>query len=157
MFSATSRECQSLFSAAPPKILDEWPETVVQFLEWLLPKERVLAKLAAEDCELQDLRSAASQIGPRSLASRRDCVLRHIDYILLKRGLFSFYSTLVNLYIAARTELQSLVDRASKLILSTACDDKTLELLQVAQSRVLSAWPLRVLFGAPAICSGDQV
>ena len=44
-----SDQYQRTFSQAPPKLIDERPECVKFFLEWLIPRQDVLRKCVAQD------------------------------------------------------------------------------------------------------------
>lgn len=116
----------------PPKIIEERPECVAEFLAWLLPKQSQLAQLVAADLATRSVSAQSAVVARATLSSREECLRRHVDFVLLKKGLFLLYNCKAHPHIAATSTFQALIDKAASIILSTAIDDSFLELMQVA-------------------------
>ena len=56
IFAESSREFVKLFERSPPGLVDQRPECVGEFLEWLIPRQATLAKLVEKDLTQRDLR-----------------------------------------------------------------------------------------------------
>ena len=123
-----SRDCQALFGKAPPTLVDGRPECYWVFTKWLVPKQTLLAKMVAKDLETRDLKMKQAPVALASLTSRMECVLRHIDVVLLKRSLFLHHWTNAHKHIIHTTDFASLMDKAYKMITSVAVDSQYLEL-----------------------------
>ena len=82
-----SRAFKTLFVPMPPKMIDLRPEDTMEFLRWLIPREKVLAKLVQRDCETRDLSRTSANLGRDTLQKRSDALKRPIDAVLLHRCL----------------------------------------------------------------------
>lgn len=81
------------FSSSPPKMMDERPEATVEFMEWLLPRQFTLRQLVDADLRSRFLDGTEARDGQATLQSRRECIYRHVDYIMMKKAMFLFYWT----------------------------------------------------------------
>jgi hypothetical protein len=127
-----SMEYKRLFSVSPPRVMEERPETAAMFLEWLLPKQETLTKLVKADLQTRCLTSQAAATALETLGSRTDCLSRHVDYVLVKKGLFLFYNCKAHPHIASMSSFEDLIGDAAANILSTRVDDEFLQIVKVA-------------------------
>ena len=88
LFRDGSREYKKIFGTSPPRLIDQRPECTVDFIAWLLPKQSVLAQCAAVDLQQRDLNFPQVALALQTLSNRKECVLRHLDAILLKKSLY---------------------------------------------------------------------
>ena len=130
MMTHTTSEYLDLFRESPPNILDERPETTALFLEWLVPRQQQVSALVVADQNLRRLISKHALLAVESLSSTEDCVYRHIDRIMLQKGLYLFHRIKGKPYIAATVDFSDLMNRASSIILSTELDDATCKLIE---------------------------
>ena len=113
--------------------MKERPKTAAMFLQWLLPRQESLAKLVQADLRSRALTSQAAKAASETLASRLDCISRHVDYILLKKGLFLYYNCMEHPHIASISSFEALVAKACEIILTTRVDDHFLEMVGVTR------------------------
>jgi hypothetical protein len=130
LFAETSEEGVNFFNRAPPKILDDRPETNCFCLEWLLPRQDVLAKLVVHDLSRRNLTMPQAQQALASLTDRMDCVLRHIDLVLIKKGLYLYYlSKDCHTIIDGDRSYEDVLKKALEILTNKFVDDHVLEVL----------------------------
>ena len=88
-----SREYYAIFGASPPVMIEDRPECTAQFLKWLCPKQRVLLQCIQVDLQQRNLKIKQAARALETLADRKQCVLRHIDAVLVHKGLYLFHAT----------------------------------------------------------------
>ena len=130
LFAEASEESVNFFSRAPPKILEDRPETNAEFLEWLVPRQDVLAKLVAHDLSRRNLTMPQAQQALASLTDRMECVLRHIDLVLIKKGLYLFYlSKSCHTVIDGDRCFEDVLTKAKDILTNKFVDDHVLEVI----------------------------
>ncbi len=133
LFAEDCQECHDFFKRAPPKIIDDRPETNAEFLEWLVKRQQVLAKLVARDLSQRNLSMPQAHQALASLSDAMDCVLRHIDLVLIKKGLYLFYlSKSCHTLFDLNHDFEEAVTKAKTIILNKFVDDRFLELVGVS-------------------------
>jgi hypothetical protein len=85
LFAETSSQFQMLFKSSPPKIIEDRPECVSEFLTWLLPRQTALALLVSHDLDTRDLRFAQARVARDSLNDRMESLLRRVAQPLVKK------------------------------------------------------------------------
>ena len=73
---------------APPKVIEDRPETDYKFLMWLVPRQSILTKLVDHDVQQRNLKMKQALAARESLNNRLHCVMRAVDVVLVKRALF---------------------------------------------------------------------
>jgi len=77
------------FGVSPPSVIDERPETDLAFLQWLIPKETVLALCIEKDMTQRDTVGAADVL--ETLRDTRASLQRCVDMDIIARSLTMYY------------------------------------------------------------------
>ena len=125
----------------PPALIDGRPDCYLQFTKWLLPRQAILARLVAKDLETRDLKMKQAKVALASLSSRMDCVLRHIDVVLFKRGLFLHLWANAHKRIVHETSFASLMERAHHMITNIAVDFQYLDMADLTWRELYDIGP----------------
>jgi len=139
-----SEEYRDTFASAPPRMIEDRPECTAVFLEWLIPKQAVLAKCIALDLEQRNLRIPQAPRALETLQNRMECILRCVDLVLVRKSLYLFYRTQTQPYIAQGTGSESnvlgdLIDQAVTIITDTACDDLVMKAFHIGHADLVVA------------------
>ena len=76
-----SSEFARVFAAGPPTVQDQRPETDMEFLQWLAPREGVIHDCALKDIELRELNESTLQANPNQ-PTQCSLVVSTMDYSL---------------------------------------------------------------------------
>ena len=138
LFQEGSRAFKDVFAKAPCTILDGRPEVVKDFLEWLVPREEVLAQLVAKDVQdrglAQDAQRTAVILNDKSFR-----VQRVIAYELLHRALYPYYCIKRHGYITSSTSFADLIQRTVDQIMNLTSTDDCLLRLRVSAIELIGS------------------
>ena len=126
LFRDGSPACKEVFGQSPCAIIDNRPETDLQFLRLLEGKERTLHRLATKDLEQRDLQ-AGTRAAILSLADIKSRICRRVLQELLERCQFLYYWTGNHPSVACETSWDDLMQKAVALILSLEITSQVLE------------------------------
>ena len=135
LFREGSREFREIFSAMPGTIVEERPESVMNFLRFLRGREAALAPLAAQDVATRSLKQGAHDAAA-ALANVAGRVERSIMAELLHRSLHLARHGNLTRHVASHTRLADLLDNAAKVILDLLPTHTTLERFGVTSETV---------------------
>ena len=141
LFQEGSREFCAVFSQMPGTILEDRPESVMDFLRFLRGREKTLALCAAKDLAARDLGQGARKAA-EALANVQGRVERSITAELLHRSLYLARQGNLTRYIASSTSLSDLLDKACTTIFDREATTSTLERVGVTFGQV-AAWRAR--------------
>ena len=119
-----------VFRNSPPRLIDERPQATLDFFKWLLPREHVLKLLISQDMRLRNLGGADAVTALETVNASKDAALRRIDTVLMHKSMYMFY--FVKKYentVACADSFEQVIDKASDIITSTACDDDVIDIL----------------------------
>jgi hypothetical protein len=131
LFAPQSIGFKKIFGTAPPTIIHMRPETHADFLVWLVPREAVLQRVCEKDFSQRTLQGSHHILAQSTLRSKRDLVMRRIDMVLLKRGLYLYYLAKGQNYIAPDHNFSELIEKATEILSSMDVDSQFCELLQI--------------------------
>ena len=126
IFKDGSRACKEVFGNSPSAIIQNRPETDLNFLKFLQGKEHILHRLATKDLEQRalsaDTRAAVASLGNIDLRIRRRVLLE-----ILERCMYLYFWNGKHKVVASSTSWDALVQKAVSLILDLECTPRTLE------------------------------
>ena len=123
LMTETSAEFASLFTPTPTHIIDLRPESIADFMFWLLPRERYLLPCFKKDATLRTLVDGDRENAIASLEEPFFRVRRFIAYDLLCRGLYLAYWAKKHGNIAkSGTSFEELTAKAVSVVCSTSPD-----------------------------------
>jgi hypothetical protein len=130
-FSIADRDFKS---PTPPAVLDGRPETNFLFLKWLLPRQELLAQIVPRDVEQRSLKGKAAQASAKTMASPFDNLCRWIDLVMLAKGLYLFHENKSLHYIVRKYTYDSIVEKATHIIMGLDVASHVLEVLNIEES-----------------------
>ena len=130
-----SKEYLAIFDEMPGTIVEDRPESVMNFLRFLRNKERVLAPCAAVDVVNRDLKAGALTASA-ALADVAGRVKRSIMAELLYRGLHLARYGNVRENLASDSRLEDLISEASAAILDVEITEGVLERFGASRAAV---------------------
>ena len=133
MFAHGSRAAELFFGNAPPSIIEDRPETAYLFLRWLLPRHEKLHTLVARDLEQRQLDPARSGVAVATLANRDHLLRRHIDLVMVSKGLYLWYAAQKEPYIMMQSAFSDVLKKARDVITSKAVDNYVLSTLDCSE------------------------
>jgi hypothetical protein len=166
LFPFASVAYRDVFNVAPPRVIEERPETLSLFLRWLLPRQLTIAACVAHDMRQRDLKQQFSVLARDALANRDENVLRRVDFVMIEKALFLFYRTKANPFIvgSGASSLDALVERASRILTDTSITDEVLALLSVSRrdlpqlgAREATTWVELAVLSAPGLSRQGQL
>lgn len=113
LFEAGSVEFVKVFATAPPKVIDNRPESVVDFLGWLVGKDETLGKLAALDVNARNLRFDRVAMALKAFGCPEARAKRLLLYDLTRRSLGIYYTVKKSGLKAKILDFQQLADRSN--------------------------------------------
>ena len=137
----------AVFSKAPPTVIDTRPQTDQEMAEWLVPRMHVLSRLIEHDrqrarASLNDEdveESKAAQLSRQSFADEAFRIRVPICAEVLRRALYLHRWANAHPYVAARTSLPSLFDKALTLVTDVATvDDEFLAVNRLQRATLLA-------------------
>lgn len=134
-FRSGSQAAASFFDLAPPSIIEDRPETAYLFLRWLLPRHEKLLTLAARDFEQRQLDPATSGAVLATLGDRGHYLRRHVDMIMLSKGLYLWYATQKQPFLLLQGDFAGVLEKAHNVITSKAIDKYVLESLGCSEEK----------------------
>ena len=132
LFRPGSVQCKALFGNSPKSIVDNRPETDINFLKFLEGKENLLHRLATRDLEQRAL-SADTRASILNLGDIKQRIRRRILQELLERCLFLYYWSGKHQIVSEEMGWDQLVQKASSLILDLEITDKVLERFKMTE------------------------
>ena len=141
LFREGSREFRAVFSQMLGTIVEDRPESVMNFLRFLRGREKTLALCAAKDVVARDLKQGA-YMAAEALANVAGRVERSIMAELLHRSLHLERQGNLTRYIATSTRLSDLLDKACKVLFERAATSSPLERFGVTPPQMPS-WRAR--------------
>ena len=136
MFTDGSRECVDFFKNAPPRLIEERPEATFDYMRWLITRQAQLAKLIKQDLDTRSLKGVDGRMGLETVSSLEDCILRHIDVVLMHKSLFLFHKIKSAKYIASGDSFDVLIKNTITNITATCIDDHVLGALHTSAADV---------------------
>ena len=126
LFGERSREYKRMFGVAPSSIVDNRPESDLNFLRFLNGKERLLYMLASRDVVDRSLavgtQDAVEVMGsPEGRAQRRVCAE------VLHRSLYLHFWVNAHNHICGVKTLEQLMDKAKSIMQDVSLDAETME------------------------------
>ena len=137
LFREQSADFLAIFARTPCTILDGRPETVSHFLQWLVPREHVLAACVTKDVLDRNLGDNA-KMARDALADNLGRVRRAIHYELLERSLFLFRWGKKHGLISTSTTLSELTSKCLRIVTSLVADDFFLRRFGIAPGDVVA-------------------
>ena len=101
LFVDGSQDCVDFFKNAPPRLIDERPEATYDYMRWLIVRQSRLAPLVEHDLNTRSLQGTDGRTGLETLKAREDCVLRHIDVVMMHKSLYLFHKFKSEMYVAS--------------------------------------------------------
>jgi hypothetical protein len=126
LFRDGSQQCKEVFGKSPCAIVDNRPESDLNFLKVLEGKEHLLHTMATKDLEQRSL-NADTRAAILNLADIQDRIFRRILQEILDRCLFLYYWSGKNPSVACETSWDELMKRAVSLILNLEITPQVLE------------------------------
>ena len=81
------------------------------FLRWLVPRHEKLHALVARDLEQRQLDPARSGVAVATLANRDHLLRRHIDLVMVSKGLYLWYAAQKEPYIMMQSAFSDVLNR----------------------------------------------
>ena len=137
LFAEGSPEFLHIFSASPPRLIDERPQATLDYFQWLLPREHILKVLINQDMLLRGLTGADAVQAHETINSPRDCAFRRIDTVLMQKSLFMFFFIKkYNFTVECSKTFEELIDEASDIITSSQCTENVIKTLGLAEADI---------------------
>ena len=142
LFRDGSQQCKDVFARSPSAIVDNRPETDLEFLKFLAGKEHIFHKLATEDLKQRSL-SAETKNAILSLGDILARIRRRILQEILERCLLLYYWIGKHPSVARESSWDVLMQKAVSSILSVEITPQVLErfLLKDEDLQALSTRP----------------
>jgi len=140
LFRDGSRQCQEIFGKSPSAIVENRPETDLNFLKLLEGKEHLLHTMATKDLEQRSL-SADTRAAILTLADIKARIHRRILQEILERCMYLYYWSGSHPSVACETSWEDLMQRAVSLILSLEMTPQVLERFHVSEDDVQAMDP----------------
>ena len=116
--------------------MGERPDTTAALLEWLQPRENVLAQLVAHDVVTRELRGKQNTMARTTLQSVTDAVFRRVTFVCLKKAMYVYYHIEKEEHVSTHTSLPNLFNAATQIMTSTAADAPVLHHLGLPETYV---------------------
>lgn len=116
-------EYNRFFTKAPPNIMEDRPETASEFLKWLVPREKILARLVTHDVDQRSLRLQQARTAVETLNNRDHMLKRMVCQVLVAKGLFMYFYCKKNPHIAFKTTFSDLLSKASTVVTNLTVDE----------------------------------
>ena len=139
LFGDGSPQFHEVFGRAPPKNMDERPDTTCALLKWLIHRQVILARLVRHDALTRHLGGQSNTLARNSLCDIGDCVRRRVLFVMLKKALYVYYFIEGHENVVLHTSLADLVNKAKQIMTSTRCDNRVLEFLGHSPQEVANA------------------
>jgi len=121
---------------SPPSVLEGRPETNFLFLQWLLPRQALLAKIVPRDVQQRELTGRAAQVSARTLSSPLANFLRWIDVVMIQKGRFLFHLNKTLHCIVREYTYDGLMEKASHIIMSLEANKHVLDALNIDEAHI---------------------
>ena len=131
-----SHEYNRIFGQAPPKNMDERPDTTASLLEWLSLRSPELARLSKADAESRSLSGQQNIMAIASLSDNSDIVMRRVALVALKKSMFMYYMVEKYENISKVTSWSELTKRAQRILTSSSLDAWAREILHITEDDV---------------------
>ena len=135
LFADGSPECHRIFHQAPPTIVQTRPQTDMEFLKFLRGKEETLHRLCLQDLRQRKL-SEKTQKAVASLAFVTQNIQRSILAEILHRTHYLMFWNQRHPHLALESTMESVMARASEIILDLSIDNDTLMRFQTSQEHL---------------------
>ena len=139
VFNDGSEEFFAFFLPAPPKSMDERPDTTVAILGWLDRRPQILTRLVRHDIATRELQGKANKIARASLTNTTHQVMRRVLYIMLKKAMYVYYYIEKHVHVALNIPFDTLMANAKDIMTGTACDKYILEMINCSLDEVTDA------------------
>ena len=111
-----SEDYARVFGQSPPTIIENRPESVVDFLAWLLPRERDLVPLIEHDLETRAHEGDEALTALHCLKDLQKRCKRGLAYDVASRALFLYFFGKKHGHIVGTTTFGELVNRAIDVV-----------------------------------------
>ena len=123
-----SIEYRDFTAERPPKVLEDRPETDYEFLKWLIPRQKLLAKLVPHDVAARNLKMKPATVSAESLSNRTHCALRCVDAVLIHKALYLYYKfKLQKRVVSSGRSFEDTIEYACNTIMDLRLDDSALK------------------------------
>ena len=140
LFGERSLEFKRIFGAAPRAIIENRPESDLNFLRFLNGRERTLHMLASRDVSDRSL-AAATQDAVEVMASHEGRAQRRVCAEVLHRSLYLHFWVNAHNHICGVKTLDELMDQAKSIIQGVSLDADTMKRLGCSDGMIaLKGW-----------------
>ena len=134
LFDRDSAEHAAFMRPSPPSVVEDRPESDYEFLRWLMPRQQSLARLINIDTAQRNLTGSWTRTSRETLNNAKHCILRLVDVVLLRKGLFGYFWTRKHKRLAGNLGFDEFVGCAIHVITSTKLDRYVLGALGLSWS-----------------------
>lgn len=140
MFIDGSIPYSDFFSKAPPKNMDERPDTSAALLEWLMDRSYQLSRLCKADSESRKLAGQQNLLAIASLADTTDIIFRRVAYIAIKKSMYMYYYVQSHENVSMSTSWEDLVSRAKNILTSPLLTAEVMKMLKLEPADIDAAF-----------------
>jgi hypothetical protein len=138
LMTHTSSTYAFVFGTAPPRIIEDRPESASQFLRWFAPREDVICRVALRDLAMRSLSLPQAKVAGESFVHSDHRHLRRVCQVLVEKGLYLFYFIKKHGHIAQGSNFSDVIRKASIIITSLKADAQFFKSFYATREQVIA-------------------